>query len=139
MLTTFDQSRVREALEGMTHPVRLVFFTQTLGCETCAETKRLLNDLVAVTDKLSLEEHNLILERDQAAAYGVTRVPAIAVVSDDDPGIRFYGMPAGYELLSLLDAILLVSTRESGLSEESRALVKSVAAPLDVQVFVTPT
>jgi alkyl hydroperoxide reductase subunit AhpF len=139
MLTTSDQTRVREALAAMTSPVRLVLFTQTLGCETCSETKRLLDELASLSDKVSLEEHNLILDREQAAAYGVTRAPAIAVVGDDDPGIRFYGLPAGYEFSSLIEAILLVSTRESGLSDRSRHLLASVAKPIDLQVFVTPT
>lgn len=139
MLTTIEQSRLRSALEGMTSPVKLVFFTQTFGCDTCGDTKRLLNELVSLSDKLSLEEHNLILEKEFAEAYGVRRAPGIAVVGEDDPGIRFYGMPAGYELLSLVDAILLVSTRQSGLSAESRTLLASLARPLDLQVFVTPT
>ena len=38
----------------MSSPVRLVFFTQTFGCETCGETKRLLDDLVTLNPLLSV-------------------------------------------------------------------------------------
>ncbi len=71
--------------------------------------------------------------------YGIERVPAVAVVGAKDTGIRFYGMPAGYEFLSLIDAILLASSGDSGLSEESRTLVADVSEPTNIQVFVTPT
>ena len=89
--------------------------------------------------QLSVEEHNLLLERDEAAKYGIDRVPAIAVLGAQDHGIRFFGMPSGYEFMSLLDAILLVSKGDSGLLEGSRAMLASLASPLTLQLFVTPT
>lgn len=123
----------------MVEPVRLVLFTQTLGCETCAPTRQILDELVAVSDKLSLEEVNYILDKEKVAEYGIDRVPAVAVVGAVDPGIRFYGLPAGYEFMNLVDAVLMVSSGESGLSEESRAIVAAVTEPTTIQVFVTPT
>ena len=138
-LTDGDRKKVQAVLSGMKAPVRLVFFTQTIGCETCPPTRQILNELVSLSDQLTLEELNLVLDAEQARAYGVDRAPAIAVVGTEDTGIRFIGMPTGYELVSLIDAIQLVSSGESGLSEESRALVAAVDAPLVIQVFVTPT
>ncbi len=138
-LTDGDRKKVQAVLSGMKAPVRLVFFTQTIGCETCPPTRQILNELVSLSDQLTLEELNLVLDAEQARAYGVDRAPAIAVVGTEDTGIRFIGMPTGYELVSLIDAIQLVSSGESGLSEESRALVAAVDAPLAIQVFVTPT
>ena len=134
-----DRKKVQAVLSGMKAPVRLVFFTQTIGCETCPPTRQMLRELVSLSDQLTLEELNLVLDVEQVREYGVDRVPAIAVVGAEDTGIRFIGMPAGYELVSLIDAIQLVSSGESGLSEESRALVAAVDAPLAIQVFVTPT
>ncbi len=138
-LTDGDRKTVQAVLSGMKAPVRLVFFTQTIGCETCPPTRQILSDLVSLSDQLTLEELNLVLDAEQARAYGVDRAPAIAVVGTVDTGIRFIGMPTGYELVSLIDAIQLVSSGESGLSQESRALVAAVDAPLAIQVFVTPT
>ena len=138
-LTDGDRKKVQAALSGMKASVRLVLFTQTLGCETCPPTRQMLSELVSLSDQLTLEELNLVLDAEQAREYRVDRAPAIAVVGTEDSGIRFIGMPAGYELVSLLDAIRLVSSGESGLSQESRALVAAVDAPLAIQVFVTPT
>jgi glutaredoxin-like protein len=54
--------------------------------------------------------------------------------------MRFLGAPAGYEFMSLVEAVILAGTGESGLTPESKELIAThVQAPLDVQVFVTPT
>lgn len=128
----------------MPAPVRLIFFTQSLGCETCVLTRQILDELVSLSDQLTLEEVNLVLDKDTVAAYGIDRAPAIAVVGATDPGIRFYGAPSGYEFMSLIDAVLQVSgvdngIDDEGLSDESRQLIATVDQPVDLQVFVTPT
>jgi alkyl hydroperoxide reductase subunit AhpF len=70
----------------------------------------------------------------------VDRVPAIAVVARErDTGIRFYGAPAGYEFSALLDAIVSASKGQAGLSDASRQELASIAAPVRIKVFVTPT
>ena len=63
----------------MKAPVRLVLFTQTLGCETCPPTRQMLSELVSLSDQLTLEELNLVLDAEQAREYRVDRAPAIAV------------------------------------------------------------
>ncbi len=125
----------------MTRPVRLLFFTQTIGCETCPQTKQILDELPALSDKIAIEEVNLVLEKERAAQFGIDRAPAIALVSgDQDSRIRFWGTPAGYEFISLVHAVLLVGGgRESTLTEESKAAIAAVASPLALHVFTTPT
>ena len=138
-LTEGDRQKVREALSGMKSPVRLIFFTQTIGCETCLPTRQLIDEVVLLSDELTFEEYNLVLDVEKAREYGVDKAPAIAVVGEKDTGVRFIGEPAGHEFASLIDAILLVSSGDSGLSEESQALLAAVTTPLHIQVFVTPT
>ena len=144
LLSEPDRQRLREALSAMPAPVHLLFFTQTLGCETCVITRQILDELVSLSDKLTLEEVNFVLDKDVVATHGIDHVPAIVLLGATDPGIRFYGAPSGYEFMSLIDAVLLVSGLEEGsgdegLSEESRQLVAAVDQPVDMQVFVTPT
>jgi alkyl hydroperoxide reductase subunit AhpF len=139
ILSTSDAARVREMLADLPAPVRLVFFTQTLNCETCEPTKQILGEVAELNSQISVEEHNFLLEKDLAAGFGIDRVPAIAVVGAQDYGIRFLGIPSGYEFMSLLDAIKMVAAGDSGLSQESRALLAGVASPVSLQVFVTPT
>ena len=139
ILSPSDAARVREMLAGLPNPVRLVCFTQTLNCETCEPTKQILGELAELSGQITVEEHNFLLEGDLAATYRIDRVPAIAVVGAQDYGIRFLGIPSGYEFMSLLDAIQMVSAGNSGLNEASRAMIASLASPVGLQVFVTPT
>jgi alkyl hydroperoxide reductase subunit AhpF len=144
LLSDREQQQVSELFEDLTRPVRLLLFTQTFGCETCGDARRVLDALAEISDKVTVDECNLVLDADRAARYGVDRAPSTAVLAFDgeeerDYGVRFVGLTAGYEFSSLIDAILLVSSGTSGLSEESRSLIASVKEPVDVRVFVTPT
>jgi glutaredoxin-like protein len=134
-----DAAQVRERLKEMVNPVRLIHFTQELDLDYGREAKMLVEELAELSDKLSVEVHNFLLEKEEAAAYGVDKVPATVVRNEKDYGIRFYGIPAGYEFATFLDAILAVSRGESGLSEQSKEKLKRVAKPLHLEVFVTPT
>lgn len=127
------------ALADLAAPVKLLFFTQTFGCDTCVPARRIVDRIASLSEHVTVDEFNLVLDKDAVQAYGIRRVPAIAVVGEADTGIRFYGVPEGHELISLVDAILLVASRDSGLSDESRARLAEVEEPIDIQVFVTPT
>ncbi len=145
LISPSDQERLRETFGEMSRPVRLLFFTQTLGCETCLHAKQILDELPALSDKITVEEVNFILEKEKAGQYEIDRVPAVAVVGESESGetrdskIRFLGTPSGYEFMSLIQAVLLVGGRPSILSEESLKLVAAVSTPTTVHVFTTPT
>ena len=68
-------------------------------------------------------------------------MPTIALLRNgEDTRIRFMGAPAGYEFMSLIEAVILAGTDDTGLAPSSRALIAEHAtAPLTIQVFVTPT
>jgi hypothetical protein len=134
-----EMKALTERLAGMTNPVRLVLFVQTFGCETCATTTRILEDLTRANALVTLEEKNMVLDTADVEQYGIVAAPGLAIVGDRDRGLRFYGAPDGYELISLLEGILIASAGDSGLSEESRALIATLAEPRALQVFSTPT
>lgn len=140
-----DQERLRERFAAMLRPVRLLFFTQTLGCDTCLQTRQILDELPVLSDKVTIEEINFILEPEKATQYGIDRVPAVAIVGRDEAGaerdskIRFLGAPSGYEFASLVQAVLLVGGVAGTLSSESLARVAAVGSPVTVRVFTTPT
>lgn len=142
LLSERDRQVVRTRLAEIAHPVRLLFFTQAIGApETVAIMKQILDELVSLSDQIALEEVNFVLERERAAQYGVDDIPAIVLLKgDEDTRLRFLGAPAGYEFMSLIEAVVLAGSDDSGLTPESKALIAArVDAPLDIQVFVTPT
>jgi alkyl hydroperoxide reductase subunit AhpF len=144
LLSQADQERLRESFAEMTNPVRVLFFTQTLDCEPCVQTRRILDELPPLSDKIAIEEVNFVLEKDKAAQYGIDRVPALALVgaADGEPRdtrIRFLGTPSGYEFISLVQAVLLAGGHASNLTPANRARVEAVTTPTTIQVFSTPT
>jgi len=134
-----DAVEIRERLKDLVNPVRLVHFTQELNLDYGREARLLLEELAALSDHLSVEVYNFLLDKEKVAEYGVDKVPATVVRNGKDYGIRFYGLPAGYEFSSLLDAIVSVSRADSGLSPETRRKLAELAEPVHLQVFVTPT
>ncbi len=127
------------ALVGVESAVTLVFFTQTFGCEACLPARQVVDRLASFSDQISVEEFNLVLDKAEVESYGIRRAPAIVVVGEEDTGIRFYGTPEGHELVALVEAIALVASRDSGLSDESRARIAGIDQAIDIQVFATPT
>jgi len=121
LISESDQARLREDFAKMTRSVRLLFFTQTFDCETCLQTRQVLDELPALTARIAIDEVNFVLEKERAFQYGIDRVPAIALIGQDDAGnerdshIRFLGTPSGYEFISLIRAILLVGGGDSAL------------------------
>lgn len=142
LLSEQDRQTVRGHLAVIEEPVRLLFFTQTFGApDTVTIAKQVLDEIVCLNDHLTLEEVNFVLEQDRARQYGVEQIPTIVLLKgDQDTRIRFLGAPAGYEFMSLIEAVILAGTNDSGLTPDSRALVaEHVTEPLNIQVFVTPT
>ena len=142
LLSEQDRRVVREHLAKIQQPVTLLLFTQTIGApETALIARQVLDELASLNDLIRVEESNFILEKDRASQYGVDRIPAIVLLSgENDTSMRFLGAPAGYEFMSLIEAVILAGTNDSQLEPDSRALIAAnVTAPLDIQVFVTPT
>jgi alkyl hydroperoxide reductase subunit AhpF len=104
-------------------------------------TRQVLDELASLNDLVRVEEVNFILERDRAAQYGVEHIPSVVLLSDgEDTRMRFLGAPAGYEFVSLVEAVILAGTTDSRLTTQSRELIAAhVTGGLDIQVFVTPT
>jgi len=141
MISDKDKKAVEDRLSKLSGSVKLVVFTQEIECQFCKETRELVQEVAALSDKISVEVKDFLKEEPSAKALGIDKIPAIAVLGegDKDYGIRFYGIPAGYEFMSLLESIEIVSKGESGLSSTGREKLKNLGKPVHLQVFVTPT
>jgi len=130
---------LQRRLTELVNPIKLVYFTQELECPTCRETGQLLKETAELSDKIQLEVYNFQLDREKVGQFKIDKIPATVVMGEKDYGIRFYGIPSGYEFASFLDALLTVSKGDSGLSPATREKLRAVSQPLHIQVFVTPT
>jgi alkyl hydroperoxide reductase subunit AhpF len=143
-----DAAFVRQRLAAeMAHDVRLIFFAPSAGglalpgqdAEMAEYTRRILKEVAGLSDRLSLEEHSMISEPEVAAQYRIERTPATAVVAAQDYGVRYYGMPAGYEFVTLLDLIVDASRGHDGLLPATRETLAALSGDVHLQVFVTTT
>jgi alkyl hydroperoxide reductase subunit AhpF len=133
-------TQLKTEFAKLKNPVRLAVFSAALVDPVSEEVRRLVEELATLDPKLSAESYNFVIDKEKVAELGIRRIPAIAVLgADKDYGIRAYGMPTGYEFGSLVDAILDVSSGDSGLSPETRAALGRLTQPVHVQVFSTPT
>ena len=141
LLSPSDQQTLRDMFADMTQPVTILFFTQTIGCETCDETRTILSELTELTDQIVVEEVNLVLDKEKAAVYGIDRAPGLVLLAGGlDTRVRFLGAPAGYDFMAVVDAILAVSgATDAPLSAESLELLAAHTTPASISVFVTPT
>ena len=130
---------VRQALADVKTPVTFKVFTQEIECQYCKETRELVQEVAALSDKLSVEVYDLVKDQAIAESLGIDKVPAVAVIGKKDYGIRMFGIPSGYEFGSLIESIKLVSEGESGLSAETKKQVAKLTKPVKIQVFITPT
>lgn len=139
MLPDDVKNQVKEAFADLKTMVQLVVFTQTLECMYCRENRELLEDVASVSDLVNLQIYNFVTDADKAEQYGIDKIPAVAIVGDLDYGIRFYGIPAGYEFTTLIHTIRLLGGAGSQLDDQTREKLAELDKPVHLQVFVTPT
>ena len=134
------EESIRQAFSLLSAPVELVLITTTSddcpGCETQAQ---LLREVSALTDKVRLVLLDVGKDVERVRLFNVDKYPATIPMTTKDHRIRFYGVTAGMEFSSLLEAILMVSTGISGLEPEIEKLVRSIAKDAHIQVLVSLT
>lgn len=146
LISEKDRTAIREMFEELVNPVRLVVFTEgslqipgRQQCMYCQQTVQLVEELAELSDRLTVEVVNFDVEKDKVEQYGIARIPAVAVVGEKDYGVRYYGIPAGYEFSALLEDIIDVSKGTTDLSAETLEKLARIDEPVHIQVFVTPT
>jgi len=136
--------QIEDAFAKMENPVQVLYFGSQDHCETCTETQQLLEEVSATSDKIELSVYDLKQNSEIAERFNVTNAPGIVIAAKNDAdvknlGVQFSGTPSGYEFSTLINDILAVSRRDSGLNETTREFLKNLDRPLHLQVFVTPS
>jgi glutaredoxin-like protein len=136
--------QITEAFAEVKEPVQVLFFGSKDNCEYCNDTQQLLEEVTALNDKVELSVYDMQEHQDVASKFNVTNAPGIVIAARDGAevtnlGIQFSGIPSGHEFSTLINDIVIVSKRVSGLNEKTREFLKNLDKPLHLQVFVTPT
>lgn len=137
--------------KDLENKVRLVFFTQEpkrlivpehlkgQECLFCKETRQLLTEVCSLSEKIGLEILDFQGDKEMASVYGIDKIPATIILGEKDYGLRFFGIPSGYEYTSLVEAIIDVSKGKTNLSQNTKEALKAIQMDIHIQVFVTPT
>ncbi|MGD2079000.1 MAG: thioredoxin family protein [Chloroflexota bacterium] len=143
LLKEKDRDYLAEQFETLPAPIKLIVFTQEFECQYCAETRQIAEELAALSEDITLEIYDLMADKEIAEQYGVDKIPATIVMRGGqqprDYGIRYYGIPSGYEFSSLIEDIKLVAGGDSGLSPQTKEWAADLKEAVHLQVFVTPT
>lgn len=143
LLDNDTRNQLTEMFESLQKSVKVVVFTQEFECQYCTETRQIAEELAALSDKISLEVYDFVADKALADQYGIDKIPATVIVEGGDAGkdfgIRYYGIPSGYEFSSLIQDVIMVSAGDPQLSEETKAWLATLETPVHLQVFVTPT
>ncbi|MEM3897734.1 MAG: thioredoxin family protein [Nitrososphaerota archaeon] len=130
------KSKFERELSGR---VKLIVFTQEFECEYCAEVRGLAEEIAELDDRISVEVHDFQSDRSLAERLRVDKIPALLLFGEKEYGVRFFGIPSGYEFTTLIDDIIQVSRGSSSLPASLREKIRQVDRPIHIQVFVTPT
>jgi glutaredoxin-like protein len=133
--------------KDLSGPVTITLFTQyesTLTvpgqeCMYCRETRELLEELTGLSDKLTLETYDLVKDNEKAKQFSIERIPAIILGDGTKPGVRYFGIPSGYEFASLIEDLVDVSRNDTDLPPDVKTELDSITDDVHLQVFVTPT
>ncbi|MGB7874793.1 MAG: thioredoxin family protein [Anaerolineales bacterium] len=136
--------QIREVFAGLKNPVHIMFFGSKTNCDYCDDTRQLVAEVAALSELMSIEIYDMETDSDLAARYNVDKAPGVVIAAKEgdqvtDFGVRLSGIPSGHEFSSLIQDILLVSNRDSGLNPQTREFLKGLDKPILLQVFVTPT
>ncbi len=137
-------TQIHQAFADLKESVQVLYFGSSQDCEYCDEAKQLLEEVAATSDKIELSIYDIQQNQDIARRFNVVSAPGVVIAAKEGAevknlGIQFSGIPSGHEFSTLINDILLVSRRDSGLKEETRAFLKNLDKPLHLQVFVTPS
>jgi len=125
--------------EKLVDPVKIIMFTQEVECRFCSDTRKLAQEMATLSDKITTEVYDFMADGDKAKEYGIDKIPALAIIGKKDYGVRMYGIPYGYELQTLIEAIINVSKGTTDLSDKTKTVLKDISSPVQIKVFVSLT
>jgi glutaredoxin-like protein len=130
---------IRKKFVGLVSDVTLSVFSQEIECHFCKEMRELALDLGTLSSKIKVKIYDFVKNSDEVLEYRIKQILAIAILKDSDSGIRYFGVPAGYELATMIDTIIDVSKGTTTLPEAIKEKLADIKKDVHLQVFVSPT
>lgn len=140
MIPEPERRRIHAALADLAGPVVVRHYTSDVDSWYSQRERALLETIAAASPHVTLEGHPGHWDPAREAAVKIARTPAIAVAAGArDTGIRYYGAPDGYELAVFLGVLRVAGGAPSRLAAASLERLQRLAAPVHLEVLVSPT
>jgi alkyl hydroperoxide reductase subunit F len=131
------KKEVTPLFEKLKGHVEIIFFTDKKDCQFCDKQQELLEELASLSDNLKLQIYDRTEHADKAEKYRIDKVPATAIIGKQDHGIRFFGLTAGHEFSSLMQAIIMVGTGTSGIPPDLERMIREIEHEVHIEVMTT--
>ncbi|VVB95810.1 Thioredoxin [uncultured archaeon] len=139
VLSDAQKALLKKQFEKLTRDVELIVFTQENECQFCKDTKEVVLEVASLSPKIKTKVYDFVINGDEDIKYNIKKIPAIAIVGKTDYGVRYYGVPAGYEFAAFVEDIIDVSRGTTSLPDGIKAKLAEIKKPVHIQVFVSPT
>lgn len=126
--------------ENMKDDVQMLVLTKETQEETSKKYTEvvieLANELKEIEPRIKVSFEKLE-ESKYTKKLNLETTPTI-LLNPEDYNIIFNGAPVGHEFNSLMNTIIMVSQKDSHLSEESKKKIKEISKETRIRTFVTP-
>ena len=139
MIQEKDRKQIINIFQALQNDVKIIMFTQEFECDFCRMTRELVEEVKGLSEKIFLDIYDFVKDAEIVKKYNIDKIPATAILGERDYGIRFYGVPAGYEFTSLIEDIVDASLRRPTLQEDILKELDKVDQPVHIQVLISPT
>jgi alkyl hydroperoxide reductase subunit AhpF len=138
------KKQIQDVFVELKEPVHVMFFGTQEECQFCEDTLQLVEEVTSLSDLLQVSTFDINEDASIAEGYNIELAPSLVIAGEgeDGPidfGIRYAGIPSGYEFSALIQDLLMVSGRDSGLQKNTRQFLAELTEPVHLRVFATPT
>jgi len=134
-----NREKIQDFLKAMQDKVEVIYFTQEMECDICKQTRQFLSEISELNDNLVLTIYDFVNDNDKAKELGVEQIPAIVLKNKggSNTGIKFYGLPGGYEINSFLTSLVEVSGNKEEVELDIQKRIDKIEKEINIKVFVT--
>lgn len=141
------RQEIKNRLAGGTEPVILHVFSQTEDsqgpddqpCPQCPETVELMEEVAALSEHVTVKVHDRLADAGTFTRYRVAHVPTVIPEANGFTGVRFVGIPHGYEFASFLEILaILLKGEKPAVQDDTAQRLAAIDEPVNLKVFYTP-
>ncbi len=131
------ERELRKTFDRMTNKVSLLLFTSPTKNEPFNEaTRQIIRGIRQLTDKVDLLEFDL--NHKMAQKWNAERSPTL-LFGPERYHIRWLGAPAGEEVRTFVQALIMMGQGTTSLEEQARKILERIEEPRHIKLFVSPT